>query len=173
MGFATCTECDAPIIVKSPIHKKITNTFTYSSIKKPSTSVIPKNEFFSLTENSQDNIKEVMEKGIPPKKSTIYTSKSLDMPIEKCNTLKDEYKVLLANSDNLSLSSSNIVVERKGNYETKYETEYILGIGTYGEVRKVRDICTNEIRAIKVISKKKCTIIDTTNEEIEIMKHLV
>ena len=64
-------------------------------------------------------------------------------------------------------------VERKGQLESRYKIDEIIGKGSFGEVKKIIDKHTGLYRALKIISKDNCEKTDSFNDEIEIIKKLV
>jgi serine/threonine protein kinase len=93
--------------------------------------------------------------------------------MKKFVSLKLAKKSNLARTDEVSVELSRVRQERKGDIETKYEVLYTLGKGSYGEVQKIRDLETKEMKAVKYIDKKKCKTVEKYNDEIEILKKLV
>ncbi len=73
----------------------------------------------------------------------------------------------------VSIDLSGFRRERKESVDTSYELMYVLGKGSFGEVRKVRDKETKECRAMKVISKANCKTTVNYREEVDILKQLV
>lgn len=62
--------------------------------------------------------------------------------------------------------------EKKGSLEDKYEILEFINKGTFGEVKKIMDKNTKEIRAAKVMDKKKCQMTEKFSDEVEILKKL-
>ena len=73
----------------------------------------------------------------------------------------------------LKIEPCHFRVEKPGNIEDRYQMLGVIGKGGYGEVRKVRNRLTNEIRAVKVIAKSKCQMTESFSDEIRILQHLV
>ncbi len=63
--------------------------------------------------------------------------------------------------------------ERREAVDARYESLYVMGKGGFGEVLKIRDKDTHEIRALKVIRKVDCKKTDNFRDEIDILKKLV
>ncbi len=63
--------------------------------------------------------------------------------------------------------------QKKESLEDKYTIESIIGKGSFGEVRKIKDKATGQYRAMKVMSKETCQKTDNFADEIEIIKKLV
>jgi hypothetical protein len=82
-------------------------------------------------------------------------------------------RMRLVKTDSVAIDLAKLRMERKGTLESKYEVLYTLGTGSYGEVQKIRDLDTDELKAVKIISKEKCSTVEKYNEEIEILKNLV
>jgi len=91
----------------------------------------------------------------------------------KYGTFGTIQRMKLVKTDSVAIDLAKFRMERKGSIESKYEVLYTLGTGSYGEVQMIRDLETNELKAVKVISKEKCSTVDKYNEEIEILKNLV
>ncbi len=73
----------------------------------------------------------------------------------------------------LKVAPCHFRVEKAGNIDDRYQTLSVIGKGGYGEVRKVRNRFTNEIRAVKVITKSKCQMTEKFSDEINILQKLV
>ena len=54
-----------------------------------------------------------------------------------------------------------------------YEIGDVIGVGSYGEVRRIRSKTTGVIKALKIIEKINCQMTDNFADEIEIIKKLV
>lgn len=76
-------------------------------------------------------------------------------------------------STNLKVAPCFFRGERSGKIEDHYQTLDSIGKGGYGVVNKVRNIMTNEIRAVKVIAKCKCQMSSSFSDEIRILQHIV
>jgi len=96
-----------------------------------------------------------------------------EQPPIKFGTFGITKRMRLVKTDSVSIDLSKMRSERKGSIESKYEVLYTLGTGSYGEVQKIRDLESDELKAVKIISKEKCSTVDKYNEEIEILKKLV
>ena len=94
-------------------------------------------------------------------------------PVLKFGTSMLAEKLRLVKTDNIYLDLSKVRLEGNGTLESKYEILQKLGSGAYGEVQKIRDLQTDEVKAVKFISKLKCHTVDKYNDEIEILKKLV
>ena len=57
--------------------------------------------------------------------------------------------------------------------ESKYLIEGVIGKGSFGEVKKIKDKDNNQYRALKIIHKANCQKTDDFADEIEIIKKLV
>jgi hypothetical protein len=55
----------------------------------------------------------------------------------------------------------------------KYIVEDIIGQGSFGQVRRIKDKVTSRYRAIKIIKKTDCKMTDNYVNEIEIFKKMV
>ena len=80
---------------------------------------------------------------------------------------------LLKPSESLKINPSNYRVEKTGKVNEIYQSLELVGKGGYGEIRKVRNRITNEIRAVKIIAKDQAQMIEFFSEEINILKQLV
>jgi len=76
-------------------------------------------------------------------------------------------------SNNLKVTPCFFRGERSGKIEDYYQTIDSIGRGSYGVVNKVRNIITNEIRAVKMIERCKCEINSSSSDEIRILQHIV
>jgi len=72
----------------------------------------------------------------------------------------------------IMLDASMFRLERKTVLEKDYELLYMLGKGTYGEVRLVKHTATGVKRAMKTISKANAQMSMNFVEEISILKKL-
>ncbi|MDR3548126.1 MAG: hypothetical protein P4M11_07675 [Candidatus Pacebacteria bacterium] len=63
--------------------------------------------------------------------------------------------------------------ENKHKLEERYEVLEMIGKGGFGEVRKIRDNNTKDIRALKTMLKAKCQAAKEFSEEIQILQRLV
>ncbi len=62
---------------------------------------------------------------------------------------------------------------KKESLANRYVVEDIIGRGSFGEVKRIRDKVTGLYRALKVINKDNCQKTDSFADEIEIIKKLV
>lgn len=63
--------------------------------------------------------------------------------------------------------------ENKRRIEEKYEMLEVVGKGAHGEIRKVRDRSTGDVRAVKIVPKESNSIVTNFEEEIAILQKLV
>ena len=63
--------------------------------------------------------------------------------------------------------------QKKETLTERYVIEGTIGQGSFGEVKKIKEKGTGQIRAIKIIGKANCQQTDTFADEIEIIKKLV
>lgn len=63
--------------------------------------------------------------------------------------------------------------ENTGKLEDRYQILSLIGKGAYGEVKKIRDTVTNEIRALKIMLKSTCQMTKNFSDEIRILQKLV
>ena len=138
--------------------------------EKGASQTIVEGDFDSLGLITNHITPPLRSKAILPKKPK---ESDEEMPIGKFCTLKLDSKSKLAGTDGVYIELSRVRQERKGAIENKYEVLYMLGKGSYGEVQKISDLETGEIKAVKFISKEKCRAVDKYNDEIEILKKLV
>jgi hypothetical protein len=73
----------------------------------------------------------------------------------------------------LDVSPENFRCEKSGKLEDRYQILDTIGKGGYGEVKKIKDIITNETRALKVMLKSRCQMTKMIVDEIRILKKLV
>lgn len=74
---------------------------------------------------------------------------------------------------NFKIEPKHFRVERKKEMlSEKYEIGGVIGRGTFGEVKKIKDKTTGELRAVKIISKTHCQQTDNFADEIDIIKKL-
>ena len=57
--------------------------------------------------------------------------------------------------------------------EERYEILEVIGKGGYGEVKRIKDRKTNDIRALKCLHKNQCLDAKEFSEEIKILQGLV
>lgn len=117
------------------------------------------------------NAKNIKSADTKPKK---HRDRNLteQLPTRGFNTLLISRRLRLEKTDNIRLDLSKVRLEAKGTLESKYEILYTLGNGSYGKVLKIRDKQTDELKAVKIISKERCSTLYKYNEEIEILKKL-
>ena len=102
------------------------------------------------------------------------TIQMLERSIPSCSDIKImRTKSMKGNPFDIAVPLTKVKTERKDSYRKKYEVQYLLGRGSYGEVQKVLDLETREYRAMKIINKNQCKEITRINDEIEILKQLV
>ena len=75
--------------------------------------------------------------------------------------------------NNLKVNPYLFRVEKAGKIEDSYQMLDVIGKGGYGEVRRIRNIMTNEIRAVKIIAKSRCQKSALFSDEIQILQKLV
>ena len=63
--------------------------------------------------------------------------------------------------------------EKQGSISDRYETLNFVDRGAFGEVNKVMDRITKQLRAVKVINKEKCQMTHNFADEIKILKRIV
>lgn len=151
------------------IHVKSAGTKSKVRIKN-SSSMLP--DATDLAERPKNNniIREMPRSGLFGK---LREGNLTEQPPLKFGTFGIAQRMRLVKTDSVSIDLSKVRLERKGTLESKYEILYTLGSGSYGEVQKIRDLETDEVKAVKIISKEKCSTVDKYNEEIEILKKLV
>lgn len=88
---------------------------------------------------------------------------------EKSFTITNKVK----RASNLKVNPRCFRVEKSGKVEDNYEMLEVIGKGGYGEVRKIRDLRTKEIKAVKVIAKNRCQTTSSFSDEISILQELV
>ena len=76
-------------------------------------------------------------------------------------------------SKSLKVSPSHFRVEKVGRFEDQYRTLDLIGKGGYGEVKKIENRITKEIRAVKVMEKSKSQTTASFVDEIHILQKLV
>jgi len=74
---------------------------------------------------------------------------------------------------NLNVNPRCFRIEKSGKVEDNYEILEVIGKGGYGEVRKIKDLRTNEIKAVKAIARNKCQTASPLSDEISILQELV
>ncbi len=94
---------------------------------------------------------------------------------------KDDTTFLKSNETSFRLSGANMGLkvepmlfrcERKLSPEERYEHLEMIGKGSFGEVRKVKDVVTGKISVMKSIQKSRCQRSELVVDEIEILKQL-
>jgi hypothetical protein len=73
----------------------------------------------------------------------------------------------------VSIEPSQFRVESALKVDDRYDTLETIGVGSFGEVKRIRKRGTNEIKALKVLPKSKCKDAAMVLEEIQILQHLV
>ena len=63
--------------------------------------------------------------------------------------------------------------ENKSGMEEKYEILGSVGKGAYGEVKKVKERQSGQIRAVKIMPKATCQMTSNSADEIKILQSLV
>ena len=155
---------------QQPGKRKLVRNISYPIMEGPITQVTNNLSKFCKKEN-QNHIKVSPSE---PEVGRLQIRNSIrHAPVVKQGTLAVGQILRLAKTDGVVFNLSNVRSERTGTLESRYETLYILGSGAYGEVRKIRDRITDDIKAVKLISKEKCRTVEKLNEEIEILKKLV
>ena len=103
-----------------------------------------------------------------------------EMPEEKKETKEIRTKPKMRSSGNLTSSITNFRVspacfrvEKLGHFEDQYEALDLIGTGGFGEVKKLRNKITKELRAVKVMAKNKCQMTESFSDEINILQKLV
>lgn len=76
-------------------------------------------------------------------------------------------------SPRLDVTPQRFRIEKKGKLEDLYEIKELIGKGGFGEVKKIRNKITNEIRALKIMLKSKCQMTKEISDEISILQKLV
>jgi len=113
----------------------------------------------------------------PPQKITKF-----EIP-EKAllNPVKDDQANAKTNENSINCKSANspikleakmFKIERKYSKGTHFELLELIGKGTFGEVRKIRDQYTSKIYVMKSILKSQCQKTESIIDEIEILKQL-
>ena len=127
---------------------------------------------FSIKPNDFDRKFHIRKPAISSKEPIENDCITLDQTT-KFGTLNVVQKLRFVKTDGVAINLDKVRIEMKGTLENKYTVLYTLGVGAFGNVQKIRDNKTDEIRAVKIISKNKCHMDDNFNLEIEILKKLV
>jgi len=180
-------KCLSHMLAKESINKKVSETpmssFYKDSWPSPFVRVLPselskETESIKLPSNDTPKIAEPTKFDKRPtqpfevsKKPINKTKSALLQPESGSNTLKrtNPRKSVMG----MVVDPSNFRVESKCPLEEKYEILYMIGKGTFGEVKKIRDRDTKIERAVKIVKKEKCKVSSSLIEEIEILKKLV
>lgn len=126
-------------------------------------------EFHSFMRKNRDETSDqtVMERG------KIF-ARGNERFIKEIEDTKVKSTVLVARpSTNLKVAPCFFRGERSGKIDDYYQTLDSIGKGGYGVVNKVRNIITNEIRAVKIIAKCKCQMSSSFSDEISILQRIV
>eukprot|EP00826_Nyctotherus_ovalis_P024727 TRINITY_DN1908_c0_g1_i16.p1 TRINITY_DN1908_c0_g1~~TRINITY_DN1908_c0_g1_i16.p1 ORF type:complete len:269 (+),score=71.50 TRINITY_DN1908_c0_g1_i16:185-991(+) len=145
-GDKKSTECNQPIK-----DQKLNDSQCVVEKRKPQTKL-----------SSQDN-KPAAENVVKKRKSEYIKADSLAPPLQP---------LLESAFESLKVKPSNFRVERTGRISDTYLSLELIGKGAYGEIRKVMNRFTDEIRAVKVISKSKCQKTENFADEITILRQL-
>jgi len=78
---------------------------------------------------------------------------------------------MLMSNNELNVSPSHFRSEQK-KMEERYEILEVIGKGGFGEVSRIRDKATDDIRALKRLSKNQCNSEKEFSEEIKILQKL-
>jgi hypothetical protein len=111
---------------------------------------------------------------IPKQKPKVYNSDlSPVAEILRALSMRVEDPNVSPASCGIKIDPSGFRLENKDPVTQKYEILCSLGKGSFGEVKKIKDKKTGEMRAMKVISRKNCQTTVNYFEEIKILKQLV
>ena len=115
------------------------------------------------TPHFSESMNKLVDGSVPGKCTPggIHTPKSLtsSMDLELCASLKVGPQLFRG--------------ERKMNLSDKFEQLEIIGKGSFGEVRKVKDRASGKISVMKSMLKSQCQKSELIVDEIEILKQLV
>jgi len=96
------------------------------------------------------------------------------VPVESVKTTKRDFLINLRVPTNFKIEPLHFREEKSKEFlYDKYIFEEMIGQGSFGEVRKVKDKLTSQYRAIKILKKTDCKITDNYVDEIEILKKMV
>lgn len=153
-----------------PVHAKGRIKVKTSSSMLPDMADLAERPTNDIIRNRFNIMREIPRSGLFGK---LREKNMTEQPPIKFGTIGIAQKMRLVKTDGIVVDLSRVRLEKRGTLESKYEVLYTLGTGSYGEVQKIRDLETDELKAVKLISKEKCSTVDKYNEEIEILKKLV
>lgn len=135
-------------------------------IKSSKTQETPEVKTLHLKNEPRDNIPKIhtnidQETNLIPRKEE-----------DKNMKVKTYEDILRMSSNELILTPESFRGEQKRMAE-RYEVLEVIGKGGFGEVRRIRDKSTNQIRCIKKLSKSQCSNEIEFSEEIKILQRLV
>lgn len=93
--------------------------------------------------------------------------------VKSPGTVSSVKPIMRVNSGQLKVAPSHFRCEKAGKLEDRYQILSLIGKGGYGEVKKIRDIETNEIRALKIMLKSHSQMTKNFSDEIRILQKLV
>lgn len=115
-----------------------------------------------------------------PKTPHLNSTALIEVTTEKPKSLQsiensmEDLSISLHVPTNFKIEALHFREEKsKESLHDKYVVEDIVGQGSFGQVRKIRDRTTGEHRAIKIIRKSDCKMTDNYVDEIEIFKKMV
>jgi len=140
-----------------------------------------KNLFSESQLKIEKNIKNRKWSRCTTSKKKTFNENEMDELIINHNTKREEIKTrrrssLIPNCPqflNLRVTPSHFRIEIPGKLADQYQILDIIGGGAYGEVRKVCNKITKEIRAVKIIAKSECQTTSNFSDEISILQKLV
>jgi len=96
------------------------------------------------------------------------------VPPESVKTNKRDFLIKLRIPTNFKIEPLHFREEKSKEFlYDKYIFEEVIGQGSFGQVRKIKDKLTSQYRAIKILKKIDCKITDNYVDEIEILKKMV
>jgi len=111
------------------------------------------------------------EKGIFDLNQAVEIPENLNEEVKACRV--SSVALFASPSAKLKVAPYHFRVEKPGKLEDTYQNLGVIGKGGYGEVRKMKNFITHEIRAVKAIEKSKCQMTSNFSDEIRILQKLV
>lgn len=140
------------------------NTAPHKGSGKESTNTLiqPLNTF----NTHEANMKEVKAKKAIPDEEDENDSKSILKAMKSCLPPNSKRHSVIVDAENFKAENTGIL-------DDKYEQVGYIDSGAFGEVRKVRDKSSGQLRALKVMRKSRCQKTNNFADEIKILQKLV
>ena len=155
------------------------NTYVFKihgSLDKGKAKVKPKEFVDQMCETTQEEIKKIGGRVL----TSLAEAKAKNLIGNKTKTDSSKSPVTIKSqivnrmpTNKFQVGPAQFRCENKRNIEEQYEVLEVIGKGSFGEVKKIRDRETGELRALKVMQKKSCQMTKEFSDEIQILQKLV